>query len=134
MPGEKRKLPQAFRWGFARQVKTSFGVADMAIGILKNGKIKRILVAEIMIDHPLVGAGAAGDDIDSSAGQTFCRHLAAGRFKDRGTGSFRVSHLGRRAFAFGRWCFFKCRIEWLALCRFFHFSTRLTMLVIGVPM
>ncbi len=102
MPGEKRKLPQPFRWGFACQVKTPFGVADMAIGILQNGKIKRILVAEIMIDHPLVGAGAAGDDIDSSAGQTFRCHFAAGRFKDRGPGSFRVPYLCCRAFALGR--------------------------------
>src|SRR5713226_7685896 len=34
---------------------------------LERGKIEPVLVAEIVIDHPLVGAGAARDLVDASA-------------------------------------------------------------------
>ncbi|MND23811.1 hypothetical protein D3C80_142210 [compost metagenome] len=87
-----------------------------------------------MVDHPLVGAGAPGDDIDSSPRQPLGGHLATGGFENGGARSFRVSHLCRRAFALGRRCVLRGRIERLVFCRFFHFSTRLTMFAISVPM
>ncbi len=138
MPGEKRKFPQALGRGLTGQIKPSFSVADMAVGVFQNGEIKRILVAEVMVDHPLVGPGAAGDDIDSGPRQPFGGHLAAGSFKNGGAGSFRVSHLGCGPFALWRQRFLHgrigARIGRLVLSRFFHFGTRLTMFAIGVPM
>src|SRR5262249_13184178 len=41
-----------------------------------------LLVAEVMVEHPLVDAGAAGDAVDAGARETFCRELSQRGGKD----------------------------------------------------
>ena len=43
------------------------GLADAAVGVLQHGQVELLLAAEVVVDHPLGGAGALGDLVDPGA-------------------------------------------------------------------
>ena len=59
--------------GFQRrdvgEVELAFRLAHGAVGAFQHGDIQIFLGAEIIIQHPLVGGGLFGDDVDARAGQ-----------------------------------------------------------------
>jgi hypothetical protein len=70
------------------------GGADRLIGRLQHREVEALLVAEVVIDHPLVDARRLGDGIDTRAGQAFRRELGRGRRQDRGARAFGVARDG----------------------------------------
>ena len=43
------------------------GLADAAVGVLQHRHVELLLAAEVVVDHPLGGAGALGDLVDAGA-------------------------------------------------------------------
>ncbi len=64
LPGERHQPANAGLGVAVLEVQIEFGGADRRIGLLKHGKIESLLVAEVMIEHALVDAGALGDGVD----------------------------------------------------------------------
>src|SRR5262245_52943659 len=67
LPG---KLDQSFdrllRWQVS-ELQPRLGGTDADVTAFQHREIKRLLITEVVIDHPLVGAGARGDGIDAGA-------------------------------------------------------------------
>ena len=66
-----------------REVERLFGAAQLLVDPFERGQIEPVLVAEIMIDHPLVGVRAARDLIDAPARETLGREFVLRGDKDR---------------------------------------------------
>ena len=71
---------------------------DAAVGVLEHGAVELLLAAEVVVDHPLRGAGPLGDLVDPGAreallGEDLGGHLRAAR---RGCGRRRAARSVRR--------------------------------------
>ncbi len=95
VPGERDELFDGLDRLQVCELQLGFGRADADIGALKNGEIQTVLVAEVVIDHPLVGAGFLGDRVDARAGIAFLGELGDGGGEDRRAGALGVA--GARA-------------------------------------
>ena len=42
-----------------------FGLPDAAVGVLQYGQVEALFTAEVVVDHPLGGAGLLGDLVDA---------------------------------------------------------------------
>src|SRR5262249_57053724 len=51
------------------EVERAFGAAQALIDALERREVETLLAAEVVVDHPLVGAGAARDRVDASSGE-----------------------------------------------------------------
>ena len=60
----------------------ALALAHLPVGVLERAEIEPLLVAEIVVDHPLAGAGAGGDLVDPRAGQAVERELLRGDLED----------------------------------------------------
>ena len=67
MPGELDQFAHAVDRVATGQIQSDLGSADRGIGLFQDREIEPVLVAEIIIDHPLVDAGALGDVVDARA-------------------------------------------------------------------
>ncbi len=82
VPGE---LHQALQCRARRQVlepQAALGVADMGIAVLERRQEQAVLVAEVVIQHALVRAGALGDAVHARAPQAVARELVQRRVED----------------------------------------------------
>ena len=101
---------QGAQGGFGRQVfqlQVGLNAADARIGFLQHPDVQAFLAAEVVVDHPLAGAGEGGDLVDPGAGQALAGELGGGHLEDVGHGPLRVvgaPALGQRRAAglFGR--------------------------------
>ena len=57
-PGEERELAQRLLGVAVAEVERRLGAADAGVGLLEHDEVERLLVAEVVVEHPLVGAGA----------------------------------------------------------------------------
>jgi hypothetical protein len=60
------------------QAERAFGVAHAAVGLLQHGGVQPLLAAEVVVDHPLGGAGAGGDVVHPAAGVALLAELSGG--------------------------------------------------------
>src|SRR5438128_6819902 len=73
------------------QRKLLFGASDPGVSSLEDGKKKAFLVAEIVVEHPLVGPGGSGNPVDLGAAQAVARKLRRRRVENGCAGAFRVT-------------------------------------------
>ncbi len=106
MPGEERQFAQAFLGRLAGKIEPPFGMADILIGILQNREIQRILIAKVVINHALVGSGAARDHIHPAPASPFrdTSRRAASRIAARVRSGFRTCETARRVLGFSSFC------------------------------
>ena len=83
------------------------GGADVRVGALEHGHEQPLLAAEVVVDHPLRGAGALGDLVDARAGEPVLGELLAWRPRGSPAGCGRrrgssgaVDHPRHRTWAF----------------------------------
>ena len=50
-------------------MQCALGFANIAVGLLEHGKKELVLAAEVVVDQPLVDAGALGDAVDARAAE-----------------------------------------------------------------
>src|SRR5436305_15216693 len=61
------------------------------VGALEHGEIKIILLANVIIQHPLVGAGHRSNSVNASAGEPVCRKLLFGCVQDADPHAFGIA-------------------------------------------
>ncbi len=73
---------------------------DLLVGVEQHGLVEGLLVAEIVIEQPLVGLGPVGDGVNPGPVEALLAELVARRLQDRGFRLFRVAraHRGIRAY------------------------------------
>lgn len=98
-PGEECQFADAFLRAAVADMQRAFGGADADIGFLEHSEVELLLVAEIMIEHALVGAGALGDRIDASPAHAVFGKFPGCGIKDSSACPLRIA-LGR---PFCRW-------------------------------
>ena len=64
---------------------------DFAVGVEKHRGVERLLVAEIVIEQPLVGGGALGDAVDARAVEAELAEFLARGDQDVALGERRVA-------------------------------------------
>ena len=64
------------------QMELALALPDLLIGVEEHGRIERLLVAEIVVEQPLVGVGALGDPVDARAIQAVLAELLPRRDED----------------------------------------------------
>ena len=72
------------------QIEFVLHTPDVAISLLQRRQVQAFLAAEVIVDHPLVGAHPRGDGIDTRAAQAVLGEFLAGGRKDLPAGAFRV--------------------------------------------
>ena len=90
-PGEERELAQPLLGIAVAEVERRLGAADAGIGVLEHDEVERLLVAEVVVEHPLVGAGARRDRIDPGAAEALLGELPRRGGEDRGAGALGVA-------------------------------------------
>src|SRR5262245_35599811 len=66
-------------------------LTDTAVGVLEYGQIELLFAAEVVVDHPLGGAGPLGDLVDASAGVTLLGEYRGGDLEQLGPGALGVA-------------------------------------------
>ena len=51
-------------------LQSLLGLADAAVRVLQHRHVELLFAAEVVVDHPLRGAGALGDVVHAGAGIT----------------------------------------------------------------
>src|SRR6478735_6656143 len=90
-PGKERKLSNAFLRAAGADIQRSLGGADTDIGLLENAQIELLLVAEIVVKHPLVGAGPLGDGIDTCSPHAVFGKFPRSGFQNGRAGALRIA-------------------------------------------
>ena len=65
----KVKPTRLHRLGGLELAEAQLGLAgaDVAVGLEQHPRVERLLVAEVVVEHALVGAGLLGDTVDAGA-------------------------------------------------------------------
>ena len=84
-PGDSGVRRQAF------QVQRALGGADAGIGRLQHRQVQRLLVADMVVQHALVGAGGRGDAVDPGAAEAVPGELGQRRVQDALAHALRVA-------------------------------------------
>jgi hypothetical protein len=88
--GEADERPQRqFRFEVV-ELQRRLDLADAAVGVLEHLNEEPLLVAEVVIDHPLAGIGARGNIVDPRPSKAFVGKLIGRDLQDVPAGSFRV--------------------------------------------
>src|SRR5258706_12338789 len=64
------------------QIKPALLDADLLIGAFEHREIEIVLLADVIIQHPLVGAGLARDAVDARTGQAMGGEFLLGRLEN----------------------------------------------------
>ena len=72
-------------------------LANIAVGVFEHGEEQVLLAAEVMVDHLLIGFGAAGDCVYAGAGEPVTGEFDFGGVEDALPGRFGVANPGLRA-------------------------------------
>ena len=91
MPGKAHQLGDPFDRIAVGEVQAVLGRADGGVAAFQNSNIQGLFVAEIVIEHALVDARAAGDVVDPGPSVTSLGELLDRRREDRGTGGLRIA-------------------------------------------
>src|ERR1700683_2450784 len=67
--GEFDQPPHPGDWRQAADIKLTLFAADVQIGVLEEREPERLLVAEVVVEHPLADASPCGDLVHSGAGE-----------------------------------------------------------------
>src|SRR5262245_4946022 len=73
------------------EIERSLAAAQALVNSFQSRQVETVLVAEIMVDHALVGAGAARNRIDASAEQTLGGELLLGCREDGCARAIRIT-------------------------------------------
>ena len=73
------------------EVQRRLALADVAVGLEQHPRVERLLVADVVIEHALVGAGPFGDPVDPRAVEPELDELLARRHQDVPLGALRVA-------------------------------------------
>src|SRR6516164_6313825 len=74
-----------------REIERTLAAAQSLVDPLEGGKVEALLVAEVMIDHALVGAGAVRDRVHAPAEQALGGELVLRRREDRFACAIRIT-------------------------------------------
>ena len=92
--------PTSFSIACARrqlaEVQRRLAGADVAVGLEQDAGVERLLVADVVVEHPLVGAGPLGDPVDARAVEPVLDELLARGDQDVALGPRRVARPPRR--------------------------------------
>jgi hypothetical protein len=89
--GQLRQLPQGVDRLEVLDVELLLQRADTAVRPLKDGQVQALLATEVVVDHPLGGAGLGRDLVDPGSGKTLVGEFACGHVDDLCLGSFGIS-------------------------------------------
>ena len=68
-PGEGHQALDRLQRVGRLEKELALGVADVGIGLLEDGEEQLVLAIEVVVDQPLVDAGALGDRLDPRAAE-----------------------------------------------------------------
>jgi hypothetical protein len=90
--------------GQLAEVQLGLAGADVAVGVEQHPAVQRLLVADVVVEHALVGAGARGNAVDARALEAVLDELLSGRDQDVLLGAAGVARAagGRGARRLGR--------------------------------
>ena len=94
--GEADEAVHGLDRGVLAERQFALAAPDLLIGVEQHGAVERLLVAEVVVEQPLVGLGARGDGIDAGAVEALLAELVARRLQDRGLGALGVAWSRRR--------------------------------------
>ena len=83
--------------GERAEVEVGLAGADVGVGVEQDAGVERLLVADVVVEHPLVDAGPLGDAVDARAVEPVLDELLAGGDQDvalRPPGVARTSRRG----------------------------------------
>ena len=81
-PGEADEALQRGDGVILLDLELGFGLADPCIGVLQRDAEEFFLVAEVMVEHALVGLGAGGNVVDPRTAQPLAGEFGLGRGED----------------------------------------------------
>ncbi|MGY3364618.1 hypothetical protein ACVWZL_001743 [Bradyrhizobium sp. GM2.4] len=64
------------------EIEPALLAADLVIGAFEHREIELVLVADVIIQHPLVGAGVGRDAVDARTGKPVRREFLLGGFEN----------------------------------------------------
>ncbi len=73
------------------EVERRLALADVAVGLQQHLRVERLLVADVVVEHALVGAGPFGDPVDPRAVEPVLDELLARGLHDVAPGPRRVA-------------------------------------------
>ena len=68
-PGEGDQAADRLERVARLEVQLALGVADVGVGLLEDGEEQLVLAGEVVVDEPLVDAGALGDRVHARAAE-----------------------------------------------------------------
>ena len=95
-PGEGAQLAQAVLRRQVAQLELLLLAADVLVRRLEHGEIQTFLVAEVVVQHPLVGLRVLRDPVDAGASEPVRGELVGGGPEDRCPRPVGVAHGGLR--------------------------------------
>ena len=82
VPGEVDQPPDRFERIEMLEIQRSFLCADLFIGAFEDGKLELVLLANLVIQHTLVGAGLGRDPVDPRTGKAMGCELLLGSLEN----------------------------------------------------
>ena len=95
--GEADELLHRPRRRQLAEVQRRLALADLAVGVEQHAGVERLLVADVVIEHALVGAGALGDAVDAGAVEAVLDELLARGDQDVALGAVGVARAAAAA-------------------------------------
>ena len=89
--GEFDQSPHPGDWRQAADIKLTLFAADVQIGVLEDREPERLLVAEVVVEHPLADASPRGDLVHSGAGEALGSKFRRCRRQDSAAGRVRLA-------------------------------------------
>ncbi|GAA1279153.1 hypothetical protein GCM10009579_43340 [Streptomyces javensis] len=85
--GQLGQVPDGLGGVQTGDVHGLFGLADAGVGALQDLDVELFLAAEVVVDHPLGGAGEGGYLVDAGPGVAALGEFAGGDVQDLGLGA-----------------------------------------------
>ena len=90
VPGERDEAADRLRRLDLGQVQVLLLAADLLVGALEDREEQILLLAELVVEHPLVDAGAFGDPVHPRTTEAIAGELVGGGGEDRLARGFRI--------------------------------------------
>src|SRR5262245_21996399 len=91
LPGKRQKPDDRLAGAKLFEIELPYGGTNVVVSTFKNGEVKGLLVADMIINHPLVCAGGFGDTAKTRAAKAVTREFGGRSPHDAYAHSFRIA-------------------------------------------